>query len=171
MSWKIQITRAKPNPAGKDKSRGTPIPAQLLGEWVDLKNIGDGSVSFSTLHLANSEFSHNCTITKQAAIYWTGVSGQLSPGEIVRVHTGRSYDSHLMATDDKLGVNYHAYAERGSFVLNNDCGDNLSVWWKSSDGKWNQDDVASYDPNPPEGEILQRVGSKLVPAFASVRRW
>ena len=171
MSWKVQIMRAKPNPAGKDKARGTPIPAQLLGEWVDLKNVGDGSVNFSTLHLADSEFTHSCAITKQAVIYWNGGSGQLSPGEIVRVHTGRSSESYLMAAEDRLGVHYHAYAERGSFVLNNVCGDNLSIWWKDSNGNWNQEDLASYDMNPPEGEILQRVGSKLVPAYTAIRRY
>lgn len=164
MSWKIQIAKAKPNPAGKDKSRDRPIAAQLLGEWVDLKNVGDAAVAFSTLNLSHSQFGPGCQLKERASIYWTGAaSGTLSPGETVRIHTGRESESYLMAGEDRTGVNHHAYANSGSFVLNNDCGDNLGVWWQGTDKQWHQDDVTDYDAYPPEGHILRRVGSKLVP--------
>jgi hypothetical protein len=163
MSWKLQITQAKPNPAGKDKNRWSPKPDHLLGEWVDMKNVGDGSVSLSLIHLAHREFSGNCIPKDKPVVYWSGLSGiSLQPGEIVRVHTGRSQDAWQMAAIDQIGVNYHAYAESGSFVLNNDCGDSISVWWKGSDGNFNHEDVATYDANPPDGAILYRSGSKLV---------
>jgi hypothetical protein len=162
MSWKIEIHRAKPNPTDKDKAGGYPKPEQLLGEWVDLKNTGDASVSLSTLHLANNEFDATCKVTKAAVIYWNGESGvTLSPGKTVRVHSGRSSDSALMKSEDKEGVDLHAYAGKGNFILNNKCGDTLTVWWKTSEGKWIEDDRASYDANPQEGKVLRRSGSKL----------
>lgn len=134
MSWQIQITKAKPNPAGKDKTKWTPKPEQLLGEWADLKNVGDANVSLSAIHLAHREFAAGCVLKDAPVIYWNGPNTVLKVGETVRVHTGRSGDSWAMAAVDKSGVEHHAYAEKGSFVLNNDCGDGLSVWWKDQDG-------------------------------------
>jgi hypothetical protein len=161
MPWKIQISRAKPNPAGKDKAGNQPLGSQLLGEWVDLKNVGDAAVALSALHLAHTEFGVQCVPKPQPSIYWDGPAGTtLRPGEIVRVHTGKSRDSSLMKAEDNSGVHYHSYAERGSFVLNNVCGDNLSVWWQHGD-KWHRNDQARYAPNPPEGKVLQRVGENL----------
>lgn len=163
MSWKIEIHRVKPNPQGKDKAGAYPKPEQLLGEWVDLKNTGDSSVSLGTLHLANNHFDANCKVTKADVTYWNGsASVSISPGQTVRVHSGKSSASWAMNLEDKSGVDLHSYAERGNFVLNNKCGDTLSVWWKSSDGKWHEEDRASYDANPTEGKILKRSGNKLV---------
>jgi hypothetical protein len=162
MSWKIQIIRAKPNPFGKDTSGGRPLAAQLLGEWVDLKNVGDESITASTLHLTNTEFAPGCLVKKKAQIYWNGLSNvSIRPGEIVRVHTGRSSDLCHMQATDKEGVTHHCYAERGLFVLNNDCGDNLGLWWTNAE-KWFCDDSTRYRPRPTEGRILQRIGSELV---------
>lgn len=63
MSWKILVYRAKPNPAGKDRAYGYPQQQQLLGEWVDLQNTGDASVSLSSLHLYHENFlSRECRI-------------------------------------------------------------------------------------------------------------
>ena len=162
MSWKIQIIRAKPNPVGKDKARNSPLAAQLLGEWVDLKNVGDGGVSCSTLHLSHSEFGPGCAKREQPQIYWNGQPVTINVGEIARVHTGRSADSWQMAQTDREGVHHHFFAEKGSFALNNDCGDELAVWWKGSDDQWHREDLASYRPHPVEGKILQRVAGGLV---------
>lgn len=163
MSWKLQITQTKPNPAGKDKNRWSPKADHLLGEWVDLRNIGGASVTLSLIHLAHREYSDNCVRKEKPVIYWTGSSATIvQPGETVRLHTGRSSDAWQMASADRSGVNYHAYAESGSFVLNNDCGDEMSIWWKGSDGNFHLEDVAGYDANPPDGAILYRSGNKLV---------
>lgn len=161
MSWKIEIHRAKPNPTGKDKAGNTPIASQLLGEWVDLKNIGDAAVSLSSLHLANREFDGNCRVKTNAQIYWTGPSNvSLISGQIVRVHTGRSRDAASMRAVDQQDVHCHAYAEKGNFVLNNRCGDTLSVWWKHGEN-WHKNDESAYAPNPAEGKVLQRLGNGL----------
>ncbi len=36
---------------------------------------------------------------------------------------------------DKRGVNYHSFAERDWFVLDNRCGDTISVWTKDRAGQ------------------------------------
>ena len=166
MSWKIQICRAKPNPRGKDVTAvGSARAEQLLGEWVDLKNIGDVGVDLSVIHLAHTEYSYSCAVTDRFQRYWNGhASGRLNPLQTVRIHTGKSNTSLLMAGQDRQGTDIHAYAERSWFVLNNSCGDQLSVLWQGRNGQWYQEDTAGYDPNPPDGGVLVRVGSSLVPS-------
>lgn len=163
MSWKIEIHRAKPNPEGKDKPRyGAPEQAQLLGEWVDLKNVGDTAVSLSTLYLAHVEYDAHGRAKDPLSIYWNGSAAtSLQPGQTVRVHTGKSSAVLQMRYNDLLGVDHHSYAERANFALNNREGDTLTVRWKSGD-QWYKEDAASYDPAPSEGEILVRRGQKLM---------
>jgi len=166
MSWKILVCRAKPNPAGKDRAYGYPQQQQLLGEWADLQNTGDAAVNLSTLNLCHVQFSSQGVPEDKPTIYWTGEYGKvLNPGQIVRVHTGKSAYASSMAYDDAQGVHLHSYAEKGNFVLNNDYGDVISVWWKDKDGNWHKEDTAGYDPKPPEGVVLRRVGDKLIPSF------
>lgn len=163
---KLSILRAKPNPRGKDLTAGmSPRAEQLLGEWIDLKNVGETTVRLSEVGLCHTEFSQDCIPNDRPTVYWSGRYGEvLSPGEIVRVHTGRSRDVSSMRAEDYQGVHLHAYAESGLFVLNNKCGDNLAIWSKDTNGKWSTKvDGASYDPNPPDGEVLRRFGGKLVP--------
>jgi hypothetical protein len=62
----------------------------------------------------------------------------------------------------------HAYAEKNQFVLNNLCGDRITLFWVDADNKAHFLDAADYDPNPPEGAILVRRGDRLVPALATV---
>ena len=171
MSWKISIIQVKPNPAGKDKAGQSPKAEQLLGEWVDLKNVGDGAVTLATLNLSHTVFGPGCTPRTDVHRYWRGPSDvSLQPGQIVRVHTGRSLDASLMKAEDRNGVHQHAYAESGTFVLNNVCGDSLYVHWLY-EGKWQQEDRASYGPNPPEGAVLVRVGDRLVASVVSAVAW
>lgn len=166
MSWQIQIHKAKPNPQGKDKPRyGQPDQAQLLAEWVDLKNIGDAGVSLSRLHLAHIEFDEHGQPKQNPTIYWNGpASDTLMPGKTVRVHTGKSSGSAQMHQTDRVGPDLHSYAERTNFALNNKNGDTLSVWWRTAEKEWKKEDQAPYDPNPAEGAIQVRQGAKLVPA-------
>ena len=74
-----------------------------------------------------------------------------------------------LSAEDRDGVNYHAWANSGSFVLNNDCGDTLRLW--ANINGWKLIDSAGYSPNPPEGAILVRRGDKLEPiSIASLIR-
>jgi hypothetical protein len=48
----LQVYRAKPNPAGKDKTgSGIPKPEQLVAEWVDIENVGSESIRFQYSNL------------------------------------------------------------------------------------------------------------------------
>ena len=157
------IYRAKPNPAGKDTYQHRPLPRQLLGEWVDIYNDGSQAVSLGYCWLAHQEFTGNCVPKENFTIYWQGKPNEtLRPGEVIRVHTGKQADASLMLDVDRAGVHLHSFAESGLFVLNNGCGDTLTIWTKDSAGRWVRLETASYGSNPPEGRILTRSGAKLV---------
>lgn len=157
------IQSAKPNPFGKDAMRHSAKPEQLLGEWVVLQNNGNASLNLGNFYLANREFDSHCVAKPQPVIYWGGDGAKtLAPGQTVRVHTGKFADWWAANTEDKNGVHYHSFAEKGWFVLNNRCGDTISVWTKDRAGQYLNVDSASYDPNPPDGAILERSGNKLV---------
>jgi hypothetical protein len=172
MARNLQIFRAKPNPLGKDKfGSGVPRPEQLLGEWIDLKNIGNEAVPFHGIKVYHVAFDSRCQVVEKTRLYyecWYGNS--LEPGEIARLFTGRERDKHLMAEADKNGVNYYLFANKDNFVLNNRCGDNLLLTWSASFGS-NASDSAGYAPNPPEGVVLQRRGHLLVPQSQLVYRF
>lgn len=157
------IHSAKPNPLGKDAVRHTARPEQLLGEWVVLRNNGNSTLSLANYHLANLEFDSRCVAKPKPVIYWWGdATKSLAPGETIRIHTGRAADWRFANPEDRQGVHYHSFAERDWFVLNNRCGDAISVWTKDRNGEYQRVDGAAYDPNPPEGAALERVGEKLV---------
>ena len=155
MSKVLEIIKAKPNPAGKDKVYGTPRPEQLLGEWVDIKNVGTEPIQFSKMSLLHTLFDNYCNNTGRVDPYWSGGSEFLAVGQIIRVHTGRISDKHLMNPADGLGCNWHGYANRDNFVLNNSCGDIITIAWTNSFGS-TQRDTVSYSRNQPEGAILER---------------
>lgn len=161
MSKNLQITQAKPNPAGKDKVGNYPKAEQLLGEWVDIKNTGTEAIPFSAISLSHTIFDAYCRNTGRVEVYWTGGNDSLLPNQIVRVRTGRFNDRHLISPADDLGNNWNAFANRDNFVLNNRCGDVITVTWINSFGS-RQLDTVSYDGNQPEGAILRRSGNKLV---------
>jgi hypothetical protein len=169
MSSNLQIVRAKPNPAGKDKtSSGVPKPEQLVAEWVDIKNIGDEPVRFLTMELHHTLFNERCVSLNKTERYWGGGgNAELQPGETLRVHTGlKEYQSTLSAEDRGDGT-WRAFDGRERFVLNNRCGDCIQVFWTGRNGK-RYVDSASYDPNPPEGRVLHRRGDKLAVAVYAV---
>jgi hypothetical protein len=168
MSWQVQIVRAKPNPVGKDKAGDYPRPEQLLGEWVDLKNVGDAAVALNQLYLARTEHDRNGVPHQKPTIYWNGLATEiLLPNQAVRVHTGRSRDAWLMNSTDAAGVDRHAFADKGSFVLSNRFETSISIWWKAQNQGFQFEDRATYDSEPPEGAVLVRVGTKLQAASSS----
>jgi len=154
---KLIIQRAKPNPAGKDTNRHKPLAAQLLGETVDIENTDTKPVNLGKCRLAHTEFDAQGRAKPQPVIYWTGAAIELKPGEMVRIHTGKSKDVAEMHAEDKNGVHHHTYAESHSFVLNNKEGDKLYLYSETA-----LLDSASYDPAVGEGVTLIRKGDKLV---------
>lgn len=165
----LQIIQAKPNPFGKDKtSSGSSKPEQLLGEWVDVKNIGTEPIEFHSMTLNHTLFDSQCQTTNRTENYWSGGSEQLLPGQVIRIHTGKFDDKHLMVEADRTGVDWHGYANRDNFVLNNRCGDRIFVTWPDAYGK-KATDVTYYRPDSPEGAVLRRRGDMLEPVGTSGR--
>lgn len=170
MSTQLQVFRAKPNPIGKDKtSGGIPKPEQLLGEWVDIRNIGTESLPFSRMELSHTLYGPRCEVTGRREAYWTGGGAtSLEQGQIIRIHTGQKAHEALMNSVDRGDVPWRGFAERSNFVLNNQCGDVISIAWH--DGRGNRySDIASYRANQPEGAILTRVGHELVSGMSAGR--
>ncbi len=164
MSASLKIVATKPNPVGKDRSSNGPLARQLQGEWVDLRNDGTAAVSLANKHLSHQPYDRSCQPKGNCEVYWPGDNLTLQPGQTVRIHTGRRADAWQAEPQDASGANHHSYAESANFVLNNDCGDEIGVWWKDAAGAWVTvgRDSASYAPRPVEGRVLQRQGQHLV---------
>lgn len=165
----LQINRAKPNPVGKESAGAEPpTPESLLGEWVEVKNIGNDSVHFSAIQLRHIFFDPSCYATGESEIYWQGGSDEyLKPQQTLRIHTGRQDDAHRMPVDDMIDADWHGYAGWPHFILNNQCGDKLIVTWRDSFDR-SFLDWAAYAPNPAEGAILTRSGNLLTRTGAAV---
>ncbi len=165
MSTNLRILRAKPNPLGKDgkEQRSTEISRSevLLGEWVDIENIGTESITFSSIQLHHTLFNDLCQTRGETEVYWSAAGrGLLKPAQVLRVHTGKHRDKTLMATVDDADTDWHAFAESDDFVLNTRCGDIVVVTWLDEEGRTHKD-AASYAPHPPAGAILTRSDNQL----------
>ena len=89
--------------------------------------------------------------------------GSLQPGKTVRVHSGSGPDS-VIREEDRKGADIHVFTDR-DYVWNNKEGDTPALYNPVTHVTL---DSASYDPNPPEGEVLFRSSGKLVPVRTSV---
>lgn len=67
----------------------------------------------------------------------------------------------MLHDEDRQGADFHAFVGRDLYVWNNAEGDCSGLW---SPAAQRFIDKACYDPHPPEGAILVRVGDKLVPS-------
>lgn len=155
----LQITRIKPNPAGKDKTpSGDASASQLAGEWVDFKNTGASPVNLAGVDLYHLAYAVGSTEGRWEKV--TNFTGSLPVGQTVRVHSGSGPDSAIRA-EDRAGADHHVFTKR-NYVWNNRQGDKPTLY----DPTLQQNiDQASYDPYPPEGQVLIRAGNKLVPAM------
>ncbi len=160
----LQIIQGKPNPEGKWK--GQDLASQLLGEWVDVKNVGDEAVTFQTMQLRHAFFDNDCHTTAQLELYWIGKNNGdlLKPGQTLRIHAGRQEDAHLMSAEDQAGADWHSYAETDNFILNNRCGDKIVLSWQGTDDQIHQD-WACFAPEPAENMILKRSGNLLAQTY------
>lgn len=140
----LYITKAHPNPAGKDKPGwDPPINQKLNEEWVEFKNITRSTLKMDGVSLFHRTFNQRCEATGDDNL--NSFSGQLGPSQSVRVHTG----SGQVYLD---GETYHLYAGRSNFAWNNKCGDRVTLRVNGALTDW-----ASYDPYPPDGIILHRM--------------
>jgi len=153
----LQIIKAKPNPLGKDRFGGLPLVAsQLAAEWIDIANTGITSESLNGFVLYHKTFNDFCMELRfDDVIAFRGV---IKSGEVIRIHTGNQISLNQMYPEDIQGADYHLFTGV-SYIWNNKCGDTAVIY--NSFTKLVVD-KAYYDPNPPEGRILRRIGNKLI---------
>ena len=141
----LYITRATPNPAGKERTPAHQVTsAQLNREWIEFQNTTQKNLSLDDVHLDHNTFDGYCRKTGEAT--FVTFKGSLASGKSIRVHTGSGEGRWE-------GDLYHFYAGHGNFVWNNACGDTAYL----RTGTNGMIDWASYAPNPGEGALLRRI--------------
>lgn len=140
----LYVTRALPNPVGKDRSRyGTPNNDQLNAERIEFVNTTSRLRSLAAVTLWDRTFDHKCNPTGERLL--ATLSGDLPASGVARVHSGSGrnfWDGGIL----------HIYLNRSNYVWNNECGDRVMLKINGQFIDW-----AEYEPNPPEGVILNRV--------------
>ena len=150
----LRIVKAKPNPTGKDRYGSYTPPAQLAAEWVDFQNNGTEAYQLNGITLYHIAYQLSCREGKWKDVM--GFQGPLQAGQVVRVHSGSQIPISNMYPEDVVGADFHLFTGR-NYIWNNTCGDSAGLYNGSFIDK------ASYDPYPPEGRALRRVGDKLIP--------
>jgi hypothetical protein len=142
---RLLLTRVLPNPAGKDRTPANQVTNQQLnGEWVEFKNVHDKALDLNGLRVAHYTFTDRCQHTGEDSIKTYG-DAVLAAGWSIRLHTG-------VGSPSIEGTIEHHYLNRRSFVWNNRCGDTAVLRWRDNLLDW-----ACYDPQPPEGAVLNRI--------------
>lgn len=163
----LLISQLKPNPEGKDRNRyGSPTPAQLGGEWVDIKNSGRTAYDLTGIDLFHLAYTRPGIKPEWQRVCSLPANWCLPAGNALRIHSGQQRDLNLLSWEDRAGADYHSFTGRDAYVWNNAEGDTAGLWVPSSKS-WL--DSASYDPHPPEGAVLMRSGDRLVPVGAGIR--
>ena len=150
----LQIIKAKPNPAGKDRIKNFTPQSQLAGEWVDIQNNGRYGISLKNIRLYHYAY-------KIEGNKWELVStfqGILPAGEILRVHSGQRIPLDQMNLEDVLGADHHVFSNK-NYVWNNDKKEYPRIR-NTTTKEWI--DKTYYDAFPTEGKILKRVNNKLI---------
>lgn len=143
---KFTITRALPNPMGKDRTPSHQVTNhQLVGEWVEFTNTGGQALNLQGLSLHHYTFNQACSKTGEDQV--TSFSGTLAAGQSIRVHTGAG-------TGQWEGSVFHFYLGKGNFIWNNRCGDTVVLRFGQTQ---ELEDWASYAANPAEGAVLTRI--------------
>lgn len=158
----ITVYRIKPNPTGKDRNRhGSPLsPAQLGGEWVDIRNTGASASNTSGVGLYHLAYPASGGKPEYRLVV-NLPDCSLKPSEVLRVHSGQRRDLSVLYAEDRTGADWHSFTGEDAYVWNNREGDAPALYEHATKETI---DSASYDPNPPEGVVLHRQGTKLVPA-------
>jgi len=114
---RFTITRALPNPSGKDRTPSHQVTNQQLnGEWVQFANTAGQVVNLLGLSLHHYTFDRACSKTGEDIV--TPFTGTLDSGQSIRVHTGtgnRQWEGSV----------FHFYLGKGNFIWNNLCGDTV----------------------------------------------
>ena len=141
----LLITRALPNPTGKDRTPGHLVNNdQLNGEWIEFQNTTQKTLTIDGVSIAHHTFNAYCQNTGEDRL--TTFTGAMPVGSFIRLHTG-------IGEPWEDGAIRHLYLNRRNFVWNNGCGD-TGVLRVAAGGLI---DRATYERNPAEGEVLNRV--------------
>ena len=160
----ISVYRIKPNPAGKDRSRsGSLASAQLGGEWVDLRNSGLYTLNTNGVGLYHLAYPASGGKPEYRLVV-NLPDCTLKPGEVLRVHAGQRRDLSVLNAEDRNGADWHSFTGEDAYVWNNCEGDTPAIYEHAAKETI---DSASYDPYPPEGAVLFRQGTKLMPVPVS----
>lgn len=139
----LYVTKAHPNPAGKDKSRLQPPDNEKLNEeWIEFTNNGTQTEDMTGVSLHDRTYDDRCNSTGERKLQT--YRGSLAPGHSLRIHSGSG-------TAIDSGALRHLYLDERNFVWNNRCGDQVILRKNTSLVDW-----AAYDPNPAEGQTLTR---------------
>ncbi|MBI4158290.1 MAG: hypothetical protein HY505_01540 [Candidatus Yanofskybacteria bacterium] len=155
----LTVLRAKVNPRGKDRRGPLTTNRQRNAEWVDIKNTSGRTLSVSGVAVFDHTFAPFACRTIGRRVIYQFPQLTLTPGQIVRIHSGNPVPVADLPEEDRLGADWHAFTSK-DFVWNNTCGDTAEIW--SSGVSRVLIDKASYSPSPLEGKILTRVGAYLV---------
>lgn len=153
----LRTVRLKPNPPGKDRTRYGASAVQLGAEWVDIQNVGRSPVDLAGVRLCHVAYSRS-----ERTGRWEEVitfKGTLPASQVMRVHSG-SGPLNQLRQEDVQGADHHLFTGK-NYVWNNAEGDCSGLF---EAGQSSPFDRACYDPNPPDGAVLVRVGDKLVAA-------
>lgn len=152
----LTIIQAKPNPAGKDRTRLFTPQSQLSAEWVDFQNTGNKDYPMSDIilqHIAyKSGYPNGLWETVES------FTGSLPVGKVVRVHSGGEIPLQQLAPIDLVGADYHIFTGE-NYVWNNTRADSPRLINKATRTVV---DETSYLPSPNEGHILRRQGNYLI---------
>ena len=161
----ITVSRIKPNPTGKDRTRyGGASAAQLGAEWVDIKNTSAGGVNLAGIALWHIAYSGG-QAQAQRVVDLTGVLGA---GQTLRIHSGQTRPLNVLFQEDLVGADFHGFTGNDNYTWNNDLPDCPGLVRTSQNAYV---DRACYDANPPEGAILVRAGDRLVVASRAASTW
>lgn len=141
----LYVTRALPNPPGKDRTPANRATnEQLNAEWVEFQNTTDRTLSLDGVSLTHMTFDNRCNPHHEDHL--TAFTGSLQAGRSIRIHTGSG-------TGWWEGDIFHFYLGRENFVWNNVCGDRVQL--RNQQGQ--SLDWAAYAPNSADGKVLLRV--------------
>jgi hypothetical protein len=154
----LYITRAQPNPRGRDTaSQGQALNSKLNEEWVEFR--ADASRNLIGDSLSHLTFStYGCSPTGRDELVKFG-SLQVDAGDLVMVHTGSG-------TSGWVGRTYHVYLGRRWFIWNNGCGDRAILAYSGQ-----EIDHAYYASNPPEGELVRVAGTDRLEPVGAFSSW
>jgi hypothetical protein len=145
----LTITRAVPNPSGKDRTPSHLVTnQQLVEEWIEFANTSGFRLDLVGFALDHYTFDRACTKTGEDRL--TTFTGYLEAGQSMRVRTGsgNAFIEGLVA---------QVFLNRNNFIWNNQCGDTVVLR-----GSLGVVDWASYAGQPGEGAVLQRVAGSNV---------